>query len=132
MAHWMPVVVGSDVQHCHRLMCVEPFSQGVGLNLFGHHSIRRAFWAYPLLRPVRVDGAVYGSEAGSGVPDSLLARGVDRSRGGSVSAIRVADTAPDTKVSAAMTHIAACSPNASAVIPASSAPIAYPRSRQRR
>ena len=56
----------------------------------------------------------------------------DGTLAGSVSAIRVADTTPDTKVSAAMTHMATFNPNASAVRPASSAPIAYPRSRQRR
>ena len=41
-------------------------------------------------------------------------------------------TVPEAHVSAAMHHIAACSPNASAINPARRAPIAYPRSRQRR
>lgn len=36
------VVVGSDVQHRDGVLCVEPISQGVSLNLLGHHSLRSA------------------------------------------------------------------------------------------
>jgi len=49
-----------------------------------------------------------------------------------VSLMRTAATTPDANVSAATSHIATETPNASAVMPASSAPIAYPRSRQSR
>jgi hypothetical protein len=49
-----------------------------------------------------------------------------------VSVMRMADTKPDANVSAAISHIAAPRPKASAVPPASAAPTAYPRSRHSR
>jgi hypothetical protein len=54
----------------------------------------------------------------------LRERVYPRPGGTTVSVIRAAATRPDTKVSAATSHIAAGRPSASAVTPASSAPTA--------
>ena len=47
-------------------------------------------------------------EPGGGVRGSRSSSGIARDGTGSVSAMRTADTAPDTNVSAATSHIAAC------------------------
>ena len=69
------------------------------------------------------------SVAGSTQAGSAMFAAVGRCN---VSRMRTATMKPDAKVSAATSHIAAGNPNASAVMPASNAPTAYPRSRQSR